>query len=339
MTGKDIARPITKQDLQGLVEVFNRTKDKSPVIIDWNHYTALENVPMESQISLGKIDKLELSTEGDAILAYPLYTDKGLEMVKANQGVLWSSPEFILGEVFDRADGSLVSPHGQILAITLTNRPAQSHNLIEPIALKEELKLMEYTIEQLQAMPVEELAKLCMEKHQLVLELEQKVKDLQSEIDALTSEESTEPNEPMDAPQHAAMSEHMVMLNEIKAQNIKLSERIKALESEKHNLEKETALNGLLSAGKITPAEKSVASKAFDLKGQDDTFWKMFSERATNSAVNLSVLSHSSKPAKVDVVEEVKSLAKAQKLSFNEALDVYKKTNKDAYLAYLNGEK
>jgi hypothetical protein len=162
MTGKDIARPLTKQDLQGLVEVFNRTKDKSPVIIDWNHYTALENAPMESQISLGKIDKLEISTEGDAILAYPLYTDKGLEMVKTNQGVLWSSPEFILGEVFDRADGSLVSPHGQILAITLTNRPAQSHNLIEPIALKEELKLMEYTIEQLQAMPVEELAKLCM---------------------------------------------------------------------------------------------------------------------------------------------------------------------------------
>jgi hypothetical protein len=174
----------------------------------------------------------------------------------------------------------------------------------------------------------------------LVLELEQKVKDLQAEIDVLTAEESSEPSEQSDAPQHAAMmSEHMVLLNEIKAQNIALSERVKSLESEKHNLEKETAINGLLSAGKITPAEKSVASKAFDIKGQDDTFWKMFSDRASNSAVNLSVLSHSSKPAKVDVVEEVKSLAKAQKLSFNEALDVYKKTNKDAYLAYLNGEK
>ena len=134
MNGKPIAKELTEQDLQGLVDVYSRTKNESPVIIDWNHYSA-GTAPMESQISLGLIK--DLKYEDGAIVAYPLYNDKGLEIVKASQGVLWSSPEFLLGDVYSRKDGQLVSHVGQLLAVTLTNRPAQTHNSIEPITLSE----------------------------------------------------------------------------------------------------------------------------------------------------------------------------------------------------------
>lgn len=334
MNGKPLAKELTEQDLSDLVDVYSKTREESPVIIDWNHNSG-SIAPMESQVSLGLVK--DFKVDGDSIVCYPLYNDKGLELIKANQGVLWSSPEFLLGDVYSRKDGQLVSHVGQLLAITLTNRPAQPHNKIDYVSLSEN-KLMDYTLEQLQAMPIEELAKLCMEKHQLVLELEQKVKDLQAEIDALMAEEVTEPSEPIEAPSHAQMSETMVMLNEVKAQNLQLSERLKALEIEKHNLERENAISMLLSEGKITPAEKDLASKAFDLKVKGDaTFFNMFSERAANKAVPLQTIGTAVKPQQIDVVDAVKTLAKEKGIGFNEALDIFKIQHRDAYIAYSNG--
>ena len=67
----------------------------------------------------------------------PAYNERGLEVVKNAGGVLWSSPEFIAGDVYTRDGGEPIGT-AQLLAITLTPRPAQSNDKISRVTLSEE---------------------------------------------------------------------------------------------------------------------------------------------------------------------------------------------------------
>ncbi len=344
--GKAISKEINLDLLKEIYLVYNRTKEQTPVIIDWNHNTtSSEAVPMSS-LSLGEIIDMEVKEDG--LYVTPAYTKLGYDIVKTSEGQLWSSPEFLIGKVYDRGTGEQMG-NAQMLAVTLTPRPAQNHNLIDRVTLSE-MKLMEYTIEELQAMPVEELAKLCMEKHQLVKSLEAEKEGmkneldmLKSEMDLLAQEEQGEPSEPMEAPEHIAEGEYKMteaqsnLLSEIKAQNIQLSERVKKLESEKHTAEKKLAVDNLLNSGKIAPSEINVAEKAYDLKSSDATFWNMFSERKANSSVNLSEVGTKESVKEVSPMDGIKAIQKEKGISFSEALDIYKETNKSAYLKHFGG--
>jgi hypothetical protein len=349
LRGKQLSSEINLDLLKEIVRVYNKTKDKSPVIIDWNHNTTTSEAPPLSSLSLGEIIDIEVKEDG--LYATPAYTELGYKVVKNSYGSLWSSPEFVIGKVYDRESGEKIG-NAQILAITLTPRPAQLNSKIDRVTLMEKIN-MEYTMEQLLAMSPEELAKLCMEKHDMVKSLEAEKEGmkneldmLKSEMDELAKEEQGEPSEAIESPEHimegektaVKMSEAQANLfSEIKAQNIKLSERIKALEVEKHNAERKLAVDSLLNTGKITPAEQSVAEKAYDLKGTDKTFWNMFSERKANSQVNYSEIGHSQKPSEVNLVDDIKALQKEKGISFSEALDLYKVTNSANYLKAFGG--
>lgn len=349
---KAISQEITKTLLNEIKRVYDITKQNNPVIIDFNHNSQSSDAIPLASLSFGEVVDMEVKDDG--LYITPSYTKEGVEIVKRSQGSLWSSPEFLIGDIYDRQSGEKVGT-AQMLAVTLTPRPAQSHNLIDRVTLMEKIN-MEYTMEQLLAMSQEELAKLCMEKHQLVKSLEAEKEGmkneldmLKSEMDLLAKEEQTEPSEPIESPEHimeacgakstsVKMNEAQAnMFSEIKAQNVQLSERIKKLEHEKHIAERKLAVDSLLNTGKITVAEQSVAEKAFDLKGADNTFWQMFSERKANSQINLNEIGSSQKPTEVNMFDEIKHIQKDKGISFSEALDLYKLTNKDNYIKHFGG--
>jgi len=355
MTGDKIGREITDETLSEILRVFKEYKDSDPVIIDWNHATSLsnKNLDPDQQLSLGIIVDAELTEKG--LYVTPAYTEKGLEVVKNGGGVLWSSPEFLMGSVYSRDSGEKIG-NAQLLAVTLTNRPAQRINKIEPVTLSE-IKYMDINQEELMKLSPEELVKMCMEKHQMVMQLQAELEAKSAELEAMKADmeakmqaDAQEPGEPEDSPmamqedKKMACSENKLseaqssLLNELNAQVMSLSERTKVLEQDKANLAKElhtanrkNAVDSLLNTGKISPAELSLAEKAFDFKDQDSSFWNMFNERKANAAVPLQVNGTSASPTELSLAEHVRQVAKEKSLTFSEALSYVKTNNPETY--------
>ena len=104
MNGENIGKEISDTLLSEMIRVFNERREADPVIIDWQHATSPFQggtpAPPESGSALGLIVDLELREDG--LYATPAYNERGLDVVKSAGGVLWSSPEFLNGEVYSR---------------------------------------------------------------------------------------------------------------------------------------------------------------------------------------------------------------------------------------------
>jgi capsule polysaccharide export protein KpsE/RkpR len=200
----------------------------------------------------------------------------------------------------------------------------------------------------------EELVKICMEKHQMVMQLQAELEAKSAELEGLKAEmeakqqeatpESGEPEMPEEDKEKKMMSENKLsetqslLLNELNAQVIALSERTKSLEEEKNKLNKElhasnrkNAVDSLLNTGKISPAEVELAEKAYNFKDQDASFWNMFSERRANTAVPLQVNGTSASASEMTLAEHVRTVAKEKSLTFSEALSYVKINNPETY--------
>lgn len=359
MSGDAVGKEIDQDLLQEMVRVFNERKQNDPVIIDWQHATSPFQsgtpAPPESGNALGLIVELELRQDG--LYATPAYNERGLEVVKNAGGVLWSSPEFLNGEVYSRDGGAKIG-NAQLLAITLTPRPAQSHDKIERVTLNERTLLMD----NIESMSVEELRQMLVAKDEMVKELEQKMKDMMAESEASMNKEEEDKEESMKededketklahTPDHEEkeekkdykMSEQIelsesTLLNEVQAlreNNAKLSERIEAIEAEKKEVEKREAINTLLNEGKITPSEAVVAGKAFELRELQGEFWKMFSERPSNSAIPLVEVGHGASGEEINratLDAKIRETAKDKSMSYSEALNYIQKNQTDFYI-------
>ena len=181
MNGENIGKEIDRDLLTEMIRVYKERREADPVIIDWQHATSPFQggtpAPPESGSALGLIVDLDLREDG--LYATPAYNERGLSVVKQAGGILWSSPEFLNGEVYSRSGGDLVG-QAQLLAITLTPRPAQSNDKIGRVTLNERIALMDNINE----LSVEELRQLLVAKDEMVKELEQKMKDLISESES-----------------------------------------------------------------------------------------------------------------------------------------------------------
>jgi hypothetical protein len=104
-------------------------------------------------------------------------------------GVLWSSPEFLAGEVFDRAGGDKVGD-AQLLAITLTPRPAQSHAKIDRVILNERA-----TMDNIESMTVEDLRAMLVAKDEMVKELENQIKEMKQDSESSMMESKSDDEE------------------------------------------------------------------------------------------------------------------------------------------------
>jgi len=367
MNGENIGQEIDHELLSEMIRVFNERRQSDPVIIDWQHATSPfqggSPAPPESGNALGLIVDLELREDG--LYATPAYNERGLDVVKAAGGVLWSSPEFLNGEVFSRDGGSKVGD-AQLLAITLTPRPAQSNDKIGRVLLNERINSMD----NIESLSVEELRQMLVAKDALVKELEQKMKDMMKESESAMvdkkeeamkeededkkkkmaeSKDEDKENKLAHSPDHDEkrevkksykMSEQLsesTLLSEVTAlreSNAKLSERLEAIEAEKREVEKREAINNLLNEGKITPSEAAVAGKAFELRELQSEFWTMFSERPANSALPLVEVGHGASGQEINKAtldQEVRKLATEKTVSYSEALELFAKSNPDYY--------
>jgi len=356
MSGEAIGAPISKELLEEMVRVYRERRDADPVIIDWQHATSPFQggtpAPPESGNALGMIVELELREDG--LYAIPAYNERGLKVVQDAGGVLWSSPEYLHGEIFTRDGGEKVGD-AQLLAVTLTPRPAQSHSKIDRVTLSEQEQLMDF-----ENMSVDELKAALAAKDAMVKELEQKMKDLTEEAEAslageYESEEMAEkpseddkPEEMTEKPEDekakkmsepATLSEKaepnlLAEVMALRAQNTKLSERLEVIEAEKRDVERREAVSALLREGKVSPAEEGAAQRAWDVRDTMPEFWTMFSERPASSAVPLNEIGHGASGEelnKATLAEKVKALATEKGLNFSEALNLFREQNPDQY--------
>jgi len=359
MSGDAIGKEIDQDLLSELVRVFKERREHDPVIIDWQHATSPFQggtpAPPESGSALGMIIDLEMRSDG--LYAIPAYNERGLEVVKNAGGVLWSSPEYIHGEIFSRDGGDKVGD-AQLLAITLTPRPAQSHNKIDRITLSEE-SMMEDQINEL---------KVALEaKDAMVKELEAKIREMMDDKDSsLTEDEkmaehddkekmaehddAEEKKEHYDEEKQKMMEDEeekkqklsetftqdVSLLNEVVA----LRESVKKLEAENNKIKCDEAVSSLLREGKISPAEQDVASKAWNIKDLQPEFWQMFSERQSNSSVPLEEVGHGASGqeiSKKSLDQKVRALAEEKSINYSEALSLFREQQPDFYRQAFGG--
>ena len=359
MNGEAVGAAIDQELLEEIVRVYYDRRDADPVIIDWQHATSPFGggtpAPPESGNALGMIVDLDLRADG--LYAVPAYNERGLKVVQDAGGVLWSSPEYLHGEIFTRDGGDKVGD-AQLLAITLTPRPAQSHDRIDRVTLSEKEQMMDF-----ESMNIDELRAALAAKDAMVQELEKKLKDMAEEseaslADAIDAEELAEKKD--DEPEAQKMGSGyddkeqkmgepnklseaapnvLAEVMQLRAQNQKLSERLEVIEAEKRDVERREAVSTLLREGKVAPSEQSAAERAWDVRENMPEFWQMFSERPAASTVPLKEIGHGASGAelnKATLAEQVKLLAAEKSVSFSEALALYRETNPDAYNSVFN---
>ena len=339
LTGDDIGKEVDQELLSELLRVYRERRDRDPVIIDWQHatspYQSGPPAPPESGNALGLIIDLELRDDG--LYAVPAYNERGLDVVNNAGGVLWSSPEFLTGDVFDRSGGERIGA-AQLLAVTLTPRPAQSHDQIDRITLNERFNDMD-------DMSVEELRAMLEAKTEMVRQLEDKIKEMKSDAESAinkTAEDDDEDKRKLteedddkqklgehDDDEKKKMNEHYnklseqaspALLSEVQA----LRESVATLKAERDAMQRDQAVNALLSEGRISPADAEVAGKAFELRNLQPEFWRHFSER-TAVAVPLAEVGHGASGAEVNkktLDARIKQVATEKSISYSEALGV-----------------
>lgn len=373
MNGEPIGKEIDSDLLSEMVRVFNIRKDSDPVIIDWQHATSPFQeggvAGPDAGNALGIIVDLEVRDSG--LYAIPAYNERGLKVVKDAGGILWSSPEYLQGEIFTRDGGDKVGD-AQLLAVTLTPRPAQQSDKIDRITLKESLTM--YSQEQLNAMNHDDLVDfakreqdLNRQKDEMIKQLESQIKTMNEDNESKVSKDAEDLNEHYGKEEKLAehdekkeeklaehddkekmkeeedkkekMKEHQKMseslnpslLSEIQA----LREQVQSLQKEKIEVEKSTAVNQLLSEGKISPNEEGVAREAYDLRLQGrDSFWNMFSERPANSVVNMSTIGHGASGQEINKESlhlKVKKLSEDKGISYSQALSEFRTSNPSEY--------
>jgi len=368
MNGAPLGDAIDHELLNEMVRVFNMRKESDPVIIDWQHATS----PFQDGIqgpdagnALGVIVDLELKDDG--LYAVPAYNERGLKVVNEAGGILWSSPEYLHGEIFTRDGGDKVGD-AQLLAITLTPRPAQQSDKIDRVTLKENLNM--YSKDQLDAMDHKDLVDfatreqdLNQQKDDMIKQLEKQVKTMNEDNESKIAQDNEELSEhdkdeklgehsddekmnehynkkEEDEDKDKKMKEHQKMSESLASPALlseiqMLREQVSQLRQDKIEVEKSSAVKQLLSEGKISPNEESVAREAYDMKLEGrDSFWAMFSERQNNSVVPMNTIGHGASGQEITketINLKIKKLSEDKGLSYSQALTEFRTSNPSEY--------
>ena len=359
INGKTI-QDVTPAILAEIVRVFKERSSQDPVIIDWNHQSSpfMENGATDPIQSMAYGEISDVYVKDDALYVKPLYTQAGLDLVTASEGVLYPSPEFLVGEIFAREGDPKPIGFAQLQAVTLTARPAQSKDKISRVLLMENANM---NPEELKAMTADQLVALVLEKDQLVKQLEAQIEGLKSENDQLSSPEEDasvadgqkveielegeyadkkkmmEDQKKMSEATALSEKAQAKLMNELNAQVTALSEQVKTLQAEKHQAERKLVVDGLLNTGKIAPSEISAVESAYDIKDKFPAIWQSFSERKANQAINLSEKGHASTAQEISFIDQVNEIKKTKGITFSEALNVMKNEQPDAYIKHFKG--
>ena len=320
MSGELITE-VTPEHLAELKRVFDSRAANDPVIIDWNHQSSPNagmNTP-ETGGALGEVVALRLSDDGRQLIAVPAYNARGLEVVEAAGGTLWSSPEFILGEVFARESGERTGG-AQLLAITLTPRPQQAASSVGRVTLSEG----SMDLENLEGLETEQLISMLRQKDALVKELEGRLKSQAMAEEDEEKKLAEEDEEKKKMGEYRNLTERLTADNSQQAATIaQLSEQVARLEEAERTARMNAEIDQLTHSGRISPNERAYAENFWALREKGEGLaWEMLTRRGPNQAVNLSEVGHGASGEQLNrdsLTERVKELAKAESIQFTEA--------------------
>jgi len=324
-SGEPLGAPIDQELINELVRVYALRADSDPVIIDWNHATSPYRDTISSPdtgTALGIITDLEARDDG--LWATPAYNERGLEIIENSGGVLWSSPEYLQGPIYARDGGEKVGS-AQMLAITLTPRPAQAHSTIDAIQLKENL-LMDR--EEIEGLSPEDKTERIVALEAMIEELKAQITEMKSDEDSqlVNDLDESEPEKKDEASEVTALTEQFKSQQaQLLTENQRLSEELKKTQAQITENLRDQAVASLLTEGKITPAQQSAAEQAYSIKSDYPQIWASFSDA---QSIDLSEKGHSVKADQsadsimkaVDAFQAEHSISK-----YSEALEAYAK--------------
>lgn len=359
-SGQPYGSQVTKDVLRELVRTFKMRENA--VIIDWEHASSsfVNQQPSSPDVgmALGEVIDVYLDKAEENLYIVPAYTKSGVEVVAKSDGVLWTSPEFAVGDIYSKNDGKKMGS-ASLLAVTLTPRPQQPQSKIQRVLLSEKITQMKelpmpMDPKELEGKTAEELTQMVLSKDSLVVDLEKKVQDMKAAYDQLQadheammaeleqgsmSEENQMPIAPVAMGEKKqqemnAMSEKIA--KELNAQITAMSEQIAQLKKANFEAEKKMAVDALLQAGKIAPSEVAVASQAYEAKASTPAFWNLFSERKPAAAVPLQTIGHSATGTEVNLLSEAQALQASKKITLAQAIAEIRQTRPDVYSNYYN---
>jgi phage I-like protein len=209
-------------------------------------------------------------------------------------------------------------------------------------------------MDNLESMSLEDLRAALVAKDEMVKELEEMIKEMKADNEANLKTESeedkveemaedksedkaemkAEDEDEKNKMGYQKMSESITpdvnLLNEVAL----LRESLAELTAERDAIKRDQAVSNLLNEGKISPAEQTVAGKAWDLRDAQPEFWQMFSERASSSAVPLAEIGHGASGEEISrqtLNDAVLALKKEKSVTYSEALDMFRAENPDYY--------
>ena len=282
---------VTLEDLYELARVFGERYAHDPVPLDWNHMSSPSSPDHGDPHRGGALGRVVGAfVEGDRLYVTPAYTPKGLEVLEQYRGVLSSSPEFVLGDVYDRgADGEVLIGRGQILGVALTCRPAQVQSKIDPVTLTEAATAAGHHKEVL--MKDEEGKGECPRCGAMLAELE-----------ALREKCGTYEKKMAEAEVKASEGAQKASLAEKLGGEVKtLAEQVKALEARaekaeaaRAQAENEAEAQAYLADGRIAPADKGAFLAALNEKRAGRAMWweHDFAKRQAGHSIALGERGH-----------------------------------------------
>ena len=324
----DLREEVTLDLLKELKEVFDSTND--PVIIDWEHTSSPFNDKVstpQNGLSLGEVIDLKVDDKEGALFASIHWTKEGEEVIKKSEGLLWTSPEYLNGNTHDRSTGEKVGK-AQLLAITLTPRPAQKTDKIQKILLTEKGFIMsqdELKLEETQEIEISIEDQVSMLKKQ-VDQIMEMMKSLNEDKDKELEEKEKELEE-KDKDKEMSEEEKEKELDE-KDKDKQLSElqyQVKLLTESNDRIYQDKAIQELLYQGKIKPSEKDQAIQAYKARKDFPIFWKALNERPKQ---DFKPIGHGKTiDTNQNALDQIETLRNSQDLSFEEAYQTVAKTS------------
>ena len=329
-SGEEVGPTLSSEHLEDMLRLLMDRAAEDPVVIDWNHGSSPSFTASEDPNTGGSLGLVVGGwIEGNELIVIPAYNARGLGVVENNQGALWNSPEFLVGSVYAReADGPQEIGSAQLLAVALTNRPAQVATTAEAVTLtesgmaREDEAMADKPIEE---DPVAEAPDVEEEEEMISLsEHMAQIAALQEELEMLRAAAAP-------ATEAVAASESLA------AQVVKLQKDLGHERGLRESAEDEAHYQELFGSGRVKPAEKENLMIALKEKraGRPWMYNAVFEERQPNSVVDFSERGHNQPvPSEVktpsqELHEKVTAYAEANGITkYHDALRAYNRSAK-----------
>jgi hypothetical protein len=341
--GEPVVQYLSAFILEEMARVFQERLREDPVVIDWNHGSspnpwATASTPAASG-SLGAIVDafvFDDGARGPGLYVVPAYSEDGLKVVKANEGTLYSSPEFVVGPVYAREARGKKLGDAQLLAVALTNRPAQTATAIDPVKLteggqdpaQEEDPMKTLNAALLAAMSFAEASPITEEDRQHARALAEKLGALPPPLTPAAAPDGTQsgPIELSEA-EREILKGAGIEATTLKGGLLKLAEAYRAqaaaqvaAQASLAETQAKAAVNGMVAIGRIPPFQRQAAEKLY--KQDQALFSELYGAVPPHAALDLRpAVGHEAPTGDgPDVVAEVAKFAEANGLEFGDAM-------------------